>query len=34
MYRITNTIGCTMAGLVPDCRALVDRVRNEAAQFQ
>ena len=34
MYRITNTIGCSMAGLVPDCRALVDRVRHEAAQFQ
>jgi 20S proteasome subunit alpha 1 len=34
MYRITNTIGCAMAGLVPDCRAQIDRVRHEAAQFQ
>lgn len=34
VYHITQSIGCVMAGVVPDCRSMAARVRQEAAQFR
>ena len=33
IYRITDSIGCLMIGLLPDIRCQVDRVRYEANEF-
>ena len=34
IYRITDSIGCLMLGLLPDIRAQVERVRYEANEFK
>ena len=34
IYRITDTIGALMTGLVPDIRAQVERLRHEASEFK
>lgn len=34
VYRITDSIGCLMIGLLPDIRAQVERIRYEANQFE
>jgi 20S proteasome subunit alpha 1 len=34
LFKITPNIGCVCTGLTPDARALVARVRNEAAEFK
>ena len=34
MYKITNTIGAVITGIVPDARSAVKRLRAEAAQFK
>ena len=34
IYRITDSIGCLMLGLLPDIRAQVERIRYEANEFQ
>jgi 20S proteasome subunit alpha 1 len=33
IFQISPSIGCVMAGSVPDARALVTRARSEAAEF-
>ena len=34
MYKITEKIGCLMAGLTADCRVQVTRMRQEAHEFK
>lgn len=34
IYRITDTIGCLMIGLIPDIRSQVERLRYEANEFR
>jgi len=34
IYRITDTVGCLMIGLLPDIRAQVERIRMEANDFR
>ena len=34
VHSITPTVGCLMTGLNPDCKALVQRIRYEAADFR
>jgi len=34
IYRITDTVGCLMIGLMPDIRAQVQRIRMEASDFK
>jgi 20S proteasome subunit alpha 1 len=34
IFRITDTVGCLMIGLMPDIRAQVQRVRMEASDFR
>jgi 20S proteasome subunit alpha 1 len=34
IYRITDSIGCLMLGLLPDIRAQIERVRYEANEFK
>ena len=34
LFNVSETIGCCMTGLLPDARALVTRLRYEAAEFR
>mmetsp|Transcript_27851 Transcript_27851/g.26687 ORF Transcript_27851/g.26687 Transcript_27851/m.26687 type:complete len:245 (+) Transcript_27851:160-894(+) len=34
IYKITDTIGCLMIGLLPDIRAQIERIRYEANEFK
>lgn len=34
LFKLTPTIGCVMNGMSPDCRVLVQKAREEAAEFQ
>lgn len=34
IFRITDTVGCLMIGLLPDIRAQVERIRMEANEFR
>eukprot|EP01122_Echinamoeba_exundans_P012449 TRINITY_DN51_c0_g1_i1.p1 TRINITY_DN51_c0_g1~~TRINITY_DN51_c0_g1_i1.p1 ORF type:complete len:248 (+),score=77.59 TRINITY_DN51_c0_g1_i1:78-821(+) len=34
LFKITNTLGCVMTGMIADARAYIQRARQEAAEFR